>query len=310
MNDNQLFDGYVVFCAVVETGGFTAAARKLGHTASHVSKEIGRLEARLNCRLLNRTTRSVSLTEAGSRFYENIRVLIDDAQDAQQAVLDTADRPSGLLKISSPVSISLSCLNRWLPEFLGMYPDIRLEFEASDRMADVVGEGFDIVVRAGHLKDSELIAHPLGKSRLLTVASPSYLEKAGVPGSPDDLGSHVLIDFAGRELARAWDFAGTGQRKINVAINPRVICNSAESELALALAGVGITRLPSFACKAELDAGRLVPILEEFEKPPIGIFAIYPSRANLPKKSRVFVDFLAGKFRREAVGLISGVKAT
>ena len=286
----------IVFCAVVENEGFTAAARALGHTPSHVSKEIARLEERLGARLLNRTTRSVSLTDAGERYFERARQIVDDAQRAHDQIVGAASTPSGLLKISVPVSISLSCLNAWLPEFLNGYPDIRLAIETSDRMVDIVGEGFDVVVRAGSLDDSDLVARRLSTSRLLIVASPDYLERAGTPKKPEDLVDHVLIDFAHRDLASRWRFSSSDDRSISVPVSPRVVCNSGETEEALAIAGIGITRLPSFICQKAINSGTLVPILEPFENPPIGIYAIYPSRLQLASKVRVFVDFLTDKF--------------
>ena len=297
MNNNPaIFDGLIVFCAVVENEGFTAAARTLGHTPSHVSKEIARLEERLGVRLLNRTTRSVSLTDAGGRYYERARQIVEDARRAQDQIMGAASTPSGLLNISVPVSLSLSCLNAWLPEFLSCYPDIRLAIETSDRMVDIVGEGFDVVVRAGSLDDSDLVARRLSTSRLLIVASPDYLERAGMPKKPEDLVDHVLIDFAHRDLAGRWRFSYSDGRRLSIPVSPRVVCNSGETEEALAIAGVGITRLPSFICQRAIDSGRLIPILEPFENPPVGIYAIYPSRLQLAPKVRAFVDFLIDKF--------------
>lgn len=297
MNINtSLFDGMILFCAVVENGGFTAAARKLGHTPSHVSKEIARLEERLGVRLLNRTTRSISLTDAGSRYFEKARHIIEDARRAEDQILSAAGTPSGLLKISIPVSFGLSCLNAWLPEFLSLYPDIRLSIDADDRIVDIVAEGFDVVVRAGQLDDSDLVAKRLMTSRLLIVASPDYLERAGTPETPEDLANHVLIDFSHRRLANTWQFSDHGGHNISIPVSARVTCNSGETEEALAIAGIGITRLPSFVCQRAIDSSALASILEPFENLPIGIYAIYPSRLQLAPKVRVFVDFLNDKF--------------
>lgn len=295
-NNESLFDGMALFCAVVEHSGFTAAARKLGHTPSHISKQVARLEERLGTRLLNRTTRSVSLTDAGARYFESARRIIEDARAARDQIHEASSRPSGLLKISVPVSLSLSCLNDWLPEFLNAYPDIRLNVEASDRMVDMVAEGIDVVVRAGHLKDSDLVARKLATSRLMMVASPKYLSAHGTPEHPEDLTQHALVDFSRREITSTWNFVDANNQRISVPVSPRVICNSAETEEAMAIAGIGITSLPGFACQNALGSGALMPILEAYELPPIGIYAIYPSRSNLPKKVRVFVDFLTEKF--------------
>jgi DNA-binding transcriptional LysR family regulator len=291
-----VFDGMILFCSVVENHGFSTAARELGHTPSHVSKQIVRLEERLGTRLLNRTTRSVSLTDMGQRYFEQARQIIEDARVAQNQIHDASSRPSGTLKVSVPVSLGLSCLNAWFPKFLNSFPDIHLNIESSDRMVDVVAEGFDVVVRAGYLKDSELIAKRLFTSRLMTVASPAYLRKNGMPEKPQDLDGHALISFSRQKTTNAWSFIDTNGKQITVQITPHVVCNSAETEEALALAHVGITRLPSFACQNAIADKSLIPILEAYEKPPIGIYAVYPSRSNLALKVRLFLDFLTRKF--------------
>lgn len=293
--NNDVFDGMIVFREVVEADGFTAAARNLGHSPSHVSKAIARLEDRLGARLLNRTTRTISLTEIGQVYYEQARQIIDDAREAQHRISSAGERAFGLLRVSIPVSFGLTYLNGWLPEFLDMYPDIKLKIEASDRIIDIVAEGYDVVVRAGQLDDAEFIAKRLMTSRRMTVAAPDYLERQGLPKNPAELSEHVLIDFSYRHLSGFWDYAGEGGNAIRVPVSPRIVCNSAETELALAVAGVGITRLPGMACRAALAGGDLVAILETFEEPPIGIFAVYPSRSHLAAKVRVFVDFLDDK---------------
>ncbi len=294
-NNKSLFDGMTIFCEVIEANGFSAAAARLGHSASHVSKAVARLEARLGTRLLNRTTRKLSLTEAGWTYFEQSRRIIDDAKAVQDQILSVGDRPMGLLRVSAPVSFSRNHIDHWLPEFLQACPEVRLEIDVSDRMVDIVAEGFDVVVRAGRLDDTGMIARRLKTSRLLTLASPDYLQRFGEPESPHDLGDHTLIDFSYRKMASSWEYRTGKGRSISVAVAPRLICNSAETELAAALAGTGITRLPSMACEAEIASGRLVPILADYEEPPIGIYALYPSRAHLAAKVRAFVDFLVTK---------------
>ena len=299
-NNDHVFDGMVVFCEVVEAAGFTAAAKNLGHSASHVSKEVARLEDRLGARLLNRTTRTVSLTESGRIYYETARRVVDDARAAETQILSVRDQPFGLLRVSVPVSFSLGYLNAWLPEFLNAYPAVRLEIEASDRVVDIVAEGFDVVVRAAQLDDTELIAKRLLTSRRLTVASPAYLDAHGEPSSPEELAEHTLIDFAHRRIAGTWNYIRGDGSEIRVNVTPRVVCDSAETEAALAVAGIGITRLPSLACRDELASGALVPILTAFEKPPLGVYVVYPSRSHLAAKVRAFVDFLSDKFAKSA----------
>lgn len=293
--NRDLFDGLIVFCAVVESGGFSAAARALGHTPPHVSKEVAKLEDRLQTRLLNRTTRSVSLTEAGEGFYRDVRQIVDEAGDAEKKLASLSASPSGLLKISVPVALARSGLDTWLAEFLDKYRDIRIDLETSERMVDIVAEGFDVVVRAGYLGDSDLIARRLAESRRIVVAAPDYLAQAGTPGSPEELKDHAIIDFSGRRTVGQWPFIGPDGKRFLVSLTPRVICNSAETEQVFAIEGVGVTALPEFVCRQAIHAGQLMPILEEFEEPPIGLYAIYPSRSQLAAKIRVFVDFLAEK---------------
>ncbi len=292
--DNKLFDGIIVFCAVAEKGSFTAAATELRHTTSHVSKEVARLEERLATRLLNRTTRKVSLTEAGLTFYENCRRVIDDAQSSQSQLLDSRDDPTGHLKISAPVMFGDACLNQWIPEFALKYPDVMLDIEVSDRYVDLVAEGFDLVVRTGQLKDLDFIAKPLMQTRQLTVAAPAYLDRHGTPKTPGDLENHILIDFHRPGIANTWNYLRNG-KTVPATVSPKLRCNSASMEAALARSGFGITRLPQMACETELADGSLVPILEDFEIAPLQLQILYPSRKFLAPKIRAFIDFLSEK---------------
>lgn len=303
MNINtDLFDGMIVFCAVVDADGFAAAARQLGHSPSHVSKAVARLEQRLGVRLLNRTTRRLSLTEVGQTYYEEARRLVDEAADIQNRIVSAGDTPTGLLRVSVPVSFARNHLDGWLASFLQVHDQVRLHLETSDRMVDLVAEGFDVVIRAGRLDDTSLIARRLMTSRLLTVAAPDYLARHGTPQTPQALAGHTLIDFSLRKTARIWEYPGKGGSRIPVSVAPRLVCNSAETELAAAVAGLGITRLPSMSCAAELASGTLIPILGANEEEPIGVYAIYPSRVHLAPKVRAFVDFVAERCSRYEAG--------
>ncbi len=295
-HNSATLDGVAVFVEVVDAGGFTAAARNLGHSVSFVSKEITRLEDRLGVRLLNRTTRNVSPTDIGRAYYDRCRQIVDDAQDAERGITEAHENPQGLLRISAPVSFCLSYLNDALPEFLADYPDIAMNIETNDRLVDVIAEGFDVVIRAGYLKDSNLIARRLMRSRLLMVAAPDYLARHGTPQTPSDLTDHACIAYAYKQVTTHWDFLDPEKGSVGVTVSPRVVCNSAETEIALAVAGVGISGAPSFICHREVEDGRLIPILEHFKLPPIGVYAVYPHRAHLSAKVRVFVDFLVRKF--------------
>ena len=299
-HNRELFDGMVLFCSVVEQDGMSAAARLLGHTPSHVSKEVARLEVRLGTRLLNRTTRRISLTESGRLYYENARRIVDDAAAVQDRLHSIGNRPFGELRMSVPVVFAHGWLNDWLPEFLTRYPDVKLHLDVSERFADMIGEGIDLLVRFGDLPPSDLIARELFHTDGLTVASPSYLRRHGTPQHPGDLEAHDLIDFSYHGPVQNWRYLGPAGQAIVVPVSPRVRCNDAHTEKALALAGQGITRLPRIGCQAELDAGRLVPVLQKFSRSGIPVNVLFPHRDNLPAKTRVMVDFLLEKSRKFA----------
>ncbi|MGI9475576.1 MAG: LysR family transcriptional regulator [Hyphomicrobiaceae bacterium] len=294
--NSALFDGMVVFCEVVESDGFASAARKLGHSPSHVSKEVARLEDRLGTRLLNRTTRTMSLTAVGQVYYEHARQIIQDARETEHRILGVKNTPFGSLRISAPVSFGLSHLADALPDFLENNADVTLDMEFNDRMVDVVAEGFDVVVRIGHLKDSSLIVRQIGTTRGLTVASPKYWKAHGKPRHPRDLEGHTCITYSLAANPSRWEYIGQRGEPISVDMKSRVKCNSAELETVLAVRSVGVTRLPEFVCARELLDGRLESVLEDFVGPSIGIYAVYPHRQHLSPKVRAFIDFLVDEF--------------
>lgn len=294
-HNKDLFDGIYLFHTVVEQEGLSAAARVLGHTPSHVSKELARLEARLGTRLLNRTTRTISLTETGRTYFENARRMIADTRAVEDRLNVLGDRPFGELRMSVPVVFAHSCLNEWLPEFLERYPEIKLNIDVSERRADMIAEGIDLLVRIGNLPPSDLIARELFKTEGVTVAAPSYLEQHGVPAHPSELEGHDLIDFSFHGPTQNWTYLSPGGAQISVPVSPRIRCNDAQTEKSLAVAGRGITRLPKLSCKAELDDGALVSLLTDFATPPAGVHVIYASRDNLAAKTRAMIDFLVEK---------------
>ncbi len=294
-HNRDLFEGMYLFHAVVEQSGLSAAARVLGHTPSHVSKELARLETRLGTRLLNRTTRKISLTETGRTYFENARRMIEDTRAIESRLTELGDRPYGELRMSVPVVFAHGCLNDWLSDFLEQYPDISLNIDVSERRADMVAEGIDLLVRIGDLPPSDFIARELFKTEGVTVAAPSYLKRKGVPGNPKELADHDLIDFSFHGPTRNWIYPGPDQTSISVPVRPRVRCNDAQTEKALALAGRGITRLPKLACQSELESGALVPLLPDFASAPAGVNIIYASKDNLAAKTRAMIDFLVKK---------------
>lgn len=295
-NTADLFDGVSIFVSVVEAGTFTAAADRTGHSISHVSKTVTRLEARLGTRLLNRTTRTLSLTDAGREYFERCRRILEDARDAEEAVGRGQESPHGLLRVSVPVSFALGHLNDALPDFLEAHPALTADIELSDRMVDVVAEAFDMVIRIGELVESSLVSRRIASSRGLTVASPAYWDRCGRPAHPSELVGHDCITYGYMATPDQWKFRDPAGGSVTVKITPRVRCNSAELEAGLAEAGLGVTRLPAFACARALAEGRLEAVLEDYERAEMGIYAVYPHRRYLAAKVRVFIDFLVERF--------------
>ncbi|MEH6524611.1 MAG: LysR family transcriptional regulator [Sneathiella sp.] len=294
--NKQALDGMAVFVQVVESGGFSAAAQVFGSSPSFVSKQITRLEDRLGSRLLNRTTRKISLTHVGTQYFQKCKQILDDANEAERSIYQLTDEPRGMLKISAPVSFGLGYLRDELPVFMGKFPDIKLDIELNDRFVDVVAEGFDLVIRVGRMADSSLISRIIMASRGVVVASPDYIESRGEPQHPSELINHDCISYAYTKTPNYWEFNTVEQKLFGQKVEPRVLCNSAELELSFALAGTGIARMPHYMCERELQSGQLLELFPKFEMPPLGVYAVYPNRLHLSAKVRVFIDFFASRF--------------
>lgn len=291
----NLLDGMAVFVGVVNTGSFTAAAQALGHSISYVSKEITRLENRLGSRLLNRTTRTISLTDAGRAYYERSNQIVIDAENAERSISQLQEKPSGLLRINAPGSFGSNYLLDVLPQFMHRYPEVKLEVEFNDRLIDVVAEGFDVVIRVGDIKDSNLVARKFTSSRAVVVASPDYIKRKGCPKLVEDLVHHDCITYSLLPTPTQWSFYKDGIRT-SVTVDSRAMCNSAEIEVAMVAQGIGITRLPLFTCEQKVASGDLKIILEDYDQIKYDVYAVYPHRQYLTAKVRAFVDFLVDTF--------------
>lgn len=285
------------FTAVAEARSFTQAARKLGVSGAQVSKLVARLENRLGARLANRTTRDVSLTDTGQAYLERARELLDGFDALESSVRDQSG-PSGTLKVSAPVSFGKNQLTPALLDFARACGAVALDVAFTDRMVNLVEEGFDVAVRIGHLSDSSLVARRLAAVRMVTCASPAYLARAGQPAALEDLAGHeAILDTNARDAA-AWRFGPHGDVR-EVRVHGRLRFNGAEACVAAAVAGFGVTRTPAFAAAEDLRAGRLVPILCAFEPELIHVHAVYPHARHLAAKVRAFVDFLAQRYAGE-----------
>ena len=285
------------FTAVADARSFSQAARRLGISAAQISKLVASLEDRLGVRLLNRTTRDVSLTDTGRSYLARARELLEAFDQLESSVDDSAG-PRGVLRISVPVSFGAVEIGPALLDFAAVYEEVGLDVSFSDRAVNLVEEGFDAAVRIGGLADSSLVARRLASARIVTCASPAYVARHGTPVAPADLaGREVIIDLNPKEPF-AFEF-GRGAGRQTVRVNGRLRFSSAQACLAAARAGFGIARAPAFAAVEDLRAGRLKSLLCEFEPEPLPIHVVYPQTRHLAAKVRAFVDFLAQRFAGE-----------
>jgi len=296
----DLLDGVAVFVAVINGGSFKAAAESLGHSTSYVSKVVSRLEKRLGSRLLNRTTRTISLTDAGKAYYERCQQIVIDAENASRSVSSLQDEPRGLLRVNAPTSFGSRHLLEPLSEFLHRYPDVTLEIEFNDRIIDVVAEGYDVVIRAGHVREPNLVARAFTRSRSVVIASPEYLRRHGTPEKASELEQHHCIAYSLAPNPLSWEFR-KGDEHVQVKLSARALCNNAETMVSLTCGGIGITRMPLFNCQREVDEGRLKIILDGYDHSEFGVYAVYPHRQYLTAKVRVFVDYLVEYFSGKEV---------
>lgn len=288
-----------VYARVVEEGSFSRAAQSLGLSKSAVSKQVGRLEDRLGVRLLNRTTRRLSLTEAGTAFYEGCRQLVADAEAAEAAVSHLASAPRGTLRVNAPMSFGQLHVAPAVPEFLASYPELSVDLQLNDRTVDLVQEGYDMAVRIGQLPDSSLIARRLAPLRRVAVAAPDYLDRRGRPSHPRELAGHDCLIYSYLASGREWRFHGR-EGELRVQVEGRLEANNGDALLAAARQGAGIAWQPTFICGDDLRAGRLECLFPEWhDDDNVGIFAVFPASRNLSPKVRVFVDFLARRFGPE-----------
>ena len=284
------FSAIPVFVAVIENGGFSAASRALGVSKSAVSKRINQLESHLGVRLLHRTTRKLSLTEAGERYYEHAAEALRAAGKAEDAVTELQGEPQGKLKISSPMSFGRLHVAPLIPKFLQRYPKLQIDLLMDDRNIDLVAGGFDIAIRSGDMPDSKLIARKLTPLRQVLCASPGYINRYGMPITPVELSERNCILFSYSGDLNEWTLNKNDQPEtVLVSGNYRV--NNSEALLEALREGIGIGRLPTFVAGPDLKAGRLLRILESYQIPDHIFYAVFPERQYLPAKVRAFLDF-------------------
>ena len=283
--------GMAVFARVVEAKSFTGAARQLGMSKAAVSKQVSRLEERLGARLLNRTTRRLHLTEIGAAFYQRAARIVAEAEEAELAVSHLHEAPRGTLRLDAPLSFGIRHLAPVLPGFMRRYPELRIDISFNDRYVDLIEEGYDLAVRIGHLVDSSLVARKLAVNRRAVCASPDYWAEHGTPSVPADLTKHNCLGYSYLATGNEWRFRGP-EGPIAVRVSGTLNANNGDMLREAAVGGIGVTLSPTFMLCDDLRAGRLTPVLEEFEPEPQGIHAIYPHNRHLSAKVRAFVDFL------------------
>lgn len=288
-------DGMRTFVAVISEGSFSAAADRLGMSPQLVSKYVGQLEARLGARLLNRSTRRLSITEAGQAYFERCQYVLAEIDEMESAVGDATVAARGTLRINAPMSFGTGHLARAIADYQRSQPEVSVSLTLDDRTVDIVSEGYDMAIRIGRLKESSLVARKLAPVRLVVCASPEYLREKGIPMTPADLESHNCLGYAYYSEQDRWRFEGDG-RQYDVRVNGRFSANNGDAIRMAALAGAGIALQPTFIVGDDIRGGRLTLVLEDYELPPHGVYAVYAHRQFLSGKVRTFVDFLADYF--------------
>jgi len=279
------------FVAVADLAGFAPAARKLGLSPSAITRLIAALEERLGARLLQRTTRQVTLTDAGSRYLERARRILADVEEAEDAVESERTRPEGRLVISAPFGFGRLHVSPVVSVYLKRYPDVGVDLRLSDRRINLVEDGVDLAVRLGHLPDSTLVARHVGQMRRIVVASAGYLKLRGEPKRPADLTAHDTIQFGAMTATPDWRFMEDGQ-EIRITPTPRFTSNSSDAAIQYAEQDGGLTRVMAYQAAESLKARRLRIVLAEFEQPAVPIHVVYPTTRLLSAKVRTFIDLV------------------
>jgi DNA-binding transcriptional LysR family regulator len=281
-------DAMQAFVAVADLQGFAPAARKLGLSPSGVTRLIAALEQRLGARLLQRTTRSVTLTDVGTRYLERVRRILGDVEEAESSAEGERTRPSGRLVVSAPIGFGRLHVSPVMSKYLARHAEVSAELRLSDRMINLVEDGVDLAVRIGHLPDSTLVARHVGEMRRMVVASNAYLKRRGEPKTPQAIASHDTIQFG---VAPDWRFVEEG-REIRVASTPRFATNSFDAAIQYAEQGGGLTRVMAYQAAEALKRGRLKIVLAKFEQPALPIHIVYPTSRLLSAKVRAFIDLV------------------
>ena len=299
-------DAIAVFIAVADHGSFAAAARRLGRSPASVTRAVADLESRLGVRLLTRTTRAVSTTEAGQRFLGGAKRVLADLDEIERAAAGQGTAPRGELRLTAPILFGRLHVLPIVTEFLDRFPEVRAALALVDRPVDLVEEGLDVAVRIGALGESSAVATRVGALRRIVVASPDYLARRGTPQRPADLSDHDVVAFSGIAGVEHWVFREAAG-DVNVAIRPRLVVSTAEAAIDTARAGFGLTRVLSYQAAEDVARGSLLRVLPGYEGDEVPIHLVYPGGRHPPPKLRAFLDFTTPRLRRRCAAITRAV---
>ncbi len=292
------FSTIPIFVAVVECGSFSLAAEKLGVTKSAISKRITQLEDELGTRLLNRTTRKLSLTEAGKRYYDHVSQVLSIAQQGMDAVTELQGEPKGKLKITAPMSFGVLYIAPIIAEFLEHFPKITIDLQLEDQMVDLIEGEFDLAIRIGNLPISNLVAKRLANCKSILCASTSYIERNGTPQKPADLIDHNCLVYSYFRGGSEWTFEYQ-RNEFKVIPKGNFVVNNSEAIRRALIEGLGIGQLPTFLVSKDILSGKLTSIMTSYTLPEHAVYAVFPERKHLPHKVRAFMEFVADKLGRD-----------
>ncbi|WP_457152223.1 LysR family transcriptional regulator [Mesorhizobium sp. P5_C1] len=291
-----------LFVAAVEAGSLSAAARRFGVPLATVSRKVSDLERHLNTRLLNRSTRRLTPTDAGQAYLAACRRILDDVGEAERTAAGEYSAPTGELAITAPVVFGRLHVLPVVTGFLAAYPDVNIRLTLADRITQLVEDHFDLAIRIGQLPDSSLVAIAVGSIRRVACASPAYLAEHGTPMTPQDLETHSCITLEGLASAATWSFA-QGRTEVPVQVRSRLQVNTAEAAIDAAIAGIGVTKVLSYQIEAALRSGALRILLQEFEPEPWPVSLVHAGHGLLPVKLRAFLDFAAPRLKERLARL-------
>lgn len=290
------FAALEAFTAVVESGGFQAATQRLGIAKSVISRRISQLEKNLNSRLLRRTTRRISVTDEGQQFYQRAIQILADLEEAELETSYTTEEIRGKIKIAAPLSFGLAHLSNATNDFMLKHPAVEIELDLNDRNVNLVEDGFNMAVRIGLLEDSTLVARKIGLSRSVTCASKAYLDQHGQPETPTDLKNHIGLQYSNIGYTQQWQFQAADGKPLQGQPHIRMRSNNGEVLAEAAVNGLGITSAPTFILSKYIRSGELLPVLENFERKPVGIYAVFPPGRLTPRRVKAFADHLDSCF--------------